>query len=196
MASITAPFITACLKCLFTGVRLQDEVVSDANEPVAVVPLLVEAVSRRDEDVGREDGGCTHEVSFPRLPPEEETGQPGEGAFGGRRCPSTLLVRPDDPPSSCTLVRPVPAVTKPTLVCVLPRQGGTWRRGCGRCGRGAQTGVVDRVSSEELVVVVVKLLVSRSPVVVVSKLKIGNDSLCHNHNQSELLTRIALQMTV
>jgi len=34
------------LKCLFTGVRLQDEVVPDANEPVAIIPLLVEAVSR------------------------------------------------------------------------------------------------------------------------------------------------------
>ena len=171
MAPITAPFITACLKCLFTGVRLQDEVVSDSHEPVAVVPLLVEAVGRRDEDVWGEDGGRAHEVSLPRLPPEEETGQPGEGAFGGGRCPGALLVRPDDSPSSCTLVRPVPAVTDSTLIGVLSRQGGTWRRGCCRCGRAAQAGVVDRVSPEELVVVVVKLLVSRSPVVVVSKLK-------------------------
>ena len=65
---------------------------------------------------------------------------------------------------------PVTAVTKTTLVGILARQRGTWRCGCGRCGCGAETGVV--VSSEELVVAVVKLLVSRSPVVVVSKLKI------------------------
>lgn len=139
---ITPPFITS-LKCLFTGVRLQDEVVSDTNEPIAVLPLLVEAVGRRDEDVGGEDGGRAHEVRLPRLPPEEEAGQPGEGALRGGRCPGALLVRPDDPPASCTLVRPVPAVTESTLVGVLAGQGGTWRRGCGRCGRGAQTGVVD-----------------------------------------------------
>ena len=119
MRPITPPFITS-LKCLFTGVRLQDEVVSDANEPVAVVPLLVEAVGRRDEDVGGEDGGRAHEVSLPRLPPEEEAGQPGEGAFWGRRCPGALLVRPDDPPTSSTLVSSVAAVTKTTLVCILP----------------------------------------------------------------------------
>ena len=139
---ITHPFITS-LKCLFTGVRLQDEVVSDSDEPVAVIPLLVEAVGRRDEDVGGEDGGRAHEVSLPRLPPEEEAGQPGEGAFGGGRCPGALLVRPDDPTTSCTLVSPVPAVTESTLVGVLARQGGTRRRGCGCCGCGAQTGVVD-----------------------------------------------------
>ena len=59
--TITHLFITG-LKCLFTWVRLQDEVVSDADEPVAVLPLLVEAVSGGDEDVGREDGGSAHEV--------------------------------------------------------------------------------------------------------------------------------------
>ena len=52
------------LKCLFTGVGLQDEVVSDSDEPVAVVPLLVEAVRRRDEHVGGEDGRRAHEVSL------------------------------------------------------------------------------------------------------------------------------------
>ena len=119
MRPITPPFITS-LKCLFTGVRLQDEVVSDSDEPVAVVPLLVEAVGRRDEDVGGEDGGRAHEVSLPRLPPEEEAGQPGEGAFGGRRCPGALLVRPDYPTTSSTLVSSVAAVTKTTLVCILP----------------------------------------------------------------------------
>merc|ERR1712156_187845 len=41
--TIRRPFITS-LKCLFTGIGLEDEVVADSDEPVAVVPLLVEAV--------------------------------------------------------------------------------------------------------------------------------------------------------
>ena len=89
---------------------------------------------------------------------------------GGRSCPGTLLISPDDPPTSSALVRPVPAVPQTALIRILTRQRRTRRRGCGRCGRCAQPGVVDRVSSEELVVVV-KLLVPRSPTVVVSKLK-------------------------
>lgn len=89
---------------------------------------------------------------------------------GGRSCPGTLLISPDDPPTSSALVRPVPAVPQTALIRILTRQRRTRRRGCGRRGRRAQPGVVDRVSSEELVVVV-KLLVPRSPTVVVSKLK-------------------------
>ena len=89
---------------------------------------------------------------------------------GGRSCPGTLLISPDDPPTASALVRPVPAVPQTALIRILIRQRRTRRRGCGRRGRRAQPGVVDRVSSEELVVVV-KLLVPRSPTVVVSKLK-------------------------
>ena len=89
---------------------------------------------------------------------------------GGWSCPGTLLISPDDPPTSSALVRPVPAVPQTALIRILTRQRRTRRRGCGRRGRRAQPGVVDRVSSEELVVVV-KLLVPRSPTVVVSKLK-------------------------
>ena len=62
--TIRRPFITS-LKCLFTGIGLEDEVVADSDEPVAVVPLLVEAVRGGDEHVGGEDGGGAHEVRLP-----------------------------------------------------------------------------------------------------------------------------------
>ena len=94
--TIRRPFITS-LKCLFTGIGLEDEVVADSDEPVAVVPLLVEAVRGGDEHVGGEDGGGAHEVRLARLSPEEEAGQPGEGALRGRGGSSAVFIRPDDP---------------------------------------------------------------------------------------------------
>ena len=94
--TIRRPFITS-LKCLFTGIGLEDEVVADSDEPVAVVPLLVEAVRGGDEHVGGEDGGGAHEVRLARLSPEEEAGQPGERALRGRGGSSAVFIRPDDP---------------------------------------------------------------------------------------------------